>query len=123
MLTRLLNVSAYASFAAGQGLILWASSVATVSVPWALAQGLARARSDAERDAALRFSMLASIGSGVLAAAIVGAIATRFGDLLTALAVALSTLAHLPGHHDHRLAAGPAAHARRSPLCTSRKTC
>lgn len=92
MLTRLLNVSAYASFAAGQGLILWASSVATVSVPWALAQGLARARSNAERDAALRFSMLASIGSGVLAAAIVGAIATRFGNLFTVLAVALSTL-------------------------------
>jgi O-antigen/teichoic acid export membrane protein len=92
MLTRLLDVSAYAGFAAGQGLILWASSVATVSVPWALAQGLARARSDAERDAALRFSMLASIGSGVLAAAIVGAIATRFGDYVTVLAVALSTL-------------------------------
>ncbi len=92
MLTRLLNVSAYASFAAGQSMILWASSVATVSVPWALAQGLARARSNAERDAALRFSVLASIGSGVLAAAIVGAIATRFGDYLTALAVALSTL-------------------------------
>ena len=91
-LTRLLNVSAYASFAAGQGLILWASSVATVSVPWALAQGLARARSTAERDAALRFSVLASIGSGVLAAAIVGAIATRFGDYATALTVALSTL-------------------------------
>ena len=92
MLTRLLNVSAYASFAAGQGLILWASSVATVSVPWALAQGLARARSDAERDGALRFSMLASIGSGILAAAIVGVIATRFGNLFTVLAVALSTL-------------------------------
>jgi O-antigen/teichoic acid export membrane protein len=91
-LTRLLNVSAYASFAAGQGLILWASSVATVSVPWALAQGLARARSNAERDAALRFSILASIGSGVLAAAIVGAIATRFGNIFTVLAVALSTL-------------------------------
>jgi O-antigen/teichoic acid export membrane protein len=92
MLTRLLDVSAYASFAAGQGLILWASSVATVSVPWALAQGLARARSNAERDAALRFSMLASIGSGVLAAAIVGVIATRFGNFYTVLAVALGTL-------------------------------
>jgi O-antigen/teichoic acid export membrane protein len=92
ILTRLLDVSAYASFAAGQGLILWASSVATVSVPWALAQGLARARSNAERDAALRFSIMASIGSGVLVAAIVGAIATRFGNSFTVLAVALSTL-------------------------------
>ena len=92
MLTRLLNVSAYASFAAGQGLILWASSVATVSVPWALAQGLARARSNAERDVALRFSILASIGSGVLAAGLVGVIATRFGNGFTVLAVSLSTL-------------------------------
>jgi O-antigen/teichoic acid export membrane protein len=92
ILTRLLNVSAYAGFAAGQGLILWASSVATVSVPWALAQGLARARSNAERDTALRFSIMASIGSGVLVAAIVGAIATRFGNHFTVLAVSLSTL-------------------------------
>lgn len=91
MLTRLLNVTAYSSFAAGQSMILWASSIATVSVPWALAQGLARARSDAEREAALRFSTLASVGSGVFAAAIVGAIATRFGDSITALTVAVST--------------------------------
>jgi O-antigen/teichoic acid export membrane protein len=91
MLTRLLNVTAYSSFAAGQSMILWASSIATVSVPWALAQGLARARSDAEREAALRFSTLASVGSGVLAAAIVGAIATRFGDSITVLTVAVST--------------------------------
>ena len=91
MLTRLLNVTAYSSFAAGQSMILWASSIATVSVPWALAQGLARARSDAERQAAVRFSVLASAGSGVLAAAIVGAVATRFGDSVTALTVAVGT--------------------------------
>ena len=92
MLTRLLNVTAYSSFAAGQSMILWASSIATISVPWALAQGLARARSDGEREAALRFSTLASAGSGLLAAAIVGGIATRFGDSVTALTVAVSTL-------------------------------
>src|SRR6266851_1778834 len=53
MLTRLLDVTAYSSFAAGQGLILWASTVATVSVPWVLAQGMARAQSNAERGAAI----------------------------------------------------------------------
>ena len=44
LLTHLLNVAAYSTFAAGQGLILWASSVATVSVPWVLAQALVRAQ-------------------------------------------------------------------------------
>ena len=39
VLTRLLDVAAYSRFAAGQGLILWASTVATVCVPWVLAQG------------------------------------------------------------------------------------
>ena len=91
MLTRLLDVAAYSRFAAGQGLILWASTVATVSVPWVLAQSLARARSDTERGAAIRFAMLASAGSGVIAAVVVGVIATRFGGLPAALAVSGST--------------------------------
>ena len=91
MLTRLLDVAAYSSFAAGQSLILWASTIATVSVPWVLAQEMARAQSNAERGAAIRFSMLASAGSGVIAAAIVGTIATRFGGSQTALVVAFST--------------------------------
>ena len=92
LLTRLLDVSAYSRFAAGQGLILWASTVATVSVPWVLAQALARAQSDAEQDGAARFAMLASAGSGIIAAAIVGTIASRFGGSATALVLALSTL-------------------------------
>ena len=91
MLTRLLDVAAYSRFAAGQGLILWASTVATVSVPWVLAQSMARARSDTERGAAIRFAMLASAGSGVVAAVVVGVIATRFGGLPAALAVSGST--------------------------------
>jgi O-antigen/teichoic acid export membrane protein len=91
MLTRLLDVAAYSRFAAGQGLILWAATVATVSVPWVLAQSMARARSNPERGAAIRFAMLASAGSGVIAAAAVGVIATRFGGLPAALAVSGST--------------------------------
>jgi O-antigen/teichoic acid export membrane protein len=92
LLTHLLNVSAYSSFAAGQGLILWASTVATVSVPWVLAQALARAQSDTERHGATRFAMMASAGSGIIAAAIVGTIGSRFGGSATALVLALSTL-------------------------------
>ena len=78
LLTHLLDVAAYSTFAAGQGLIMWASTVAMVSVPWVLAQALARARSAAEQDSALRFAKLASAGSGVIAATVVGTIATGF---------------------------------------------
>ncbi len=91
LLTHLLSVTKYSVFAAGQGLILWATNVATVSVPWVLAQALVRAQSDSERYSAIRFAKLVSAGSGVLAAAAVGAIATRFTDVVTALVVALST--------------------------------
>ena len=91
ILTRLLNVGAYAGFAAAQSLILWATTLATVSVPWVLAQGLARARSDEERGAAVRFAKLASAGSGFVGAIVVGLIATRFGGLGMALTAGLST--------------------------------
>lgn len=91
LLTRLLDVGAYSRFAAGQGLLLWAGSMAAVSVPWVLAQALARARSDAERYAATRFAMIASAGSGVIAAMVVGIIATWFAGWLSTLALALST--------------------------------
>lgn len=91
ILTRLLGVAAYSSFAAGQGLILWASTIATVAVPMTLAQSMARARSDAEAGAAIRFSKLTAAAGGVIAAAIVGVIAIRLGGSLTALIVAAST--------------------------------
>ena len=91
LLTHLLDVTAYSRLAAGQGLILWASTVAAASVPWVLAQALARARSDAERNSATRFAKLASAGTGVIAAAVVGVITTRFAGSATAFAVALST--------------------------------
>ena len=91
LLTHLLDVAAYSTFAAGQGLILWAMSVATVSVPLVLAQALVRAQSDDERNSAIRFAKLASTGSGLIAAAAVGGIATRFASSATALVLALST--------------------------------
>ena len=91
LLTRLLDVAAYSRFAAGQGLILWASTVATVCVPWVLAQGLARARSGPERQSVTRFAKLVSVTSGVSAAAIVGVIALRFAAPTAVLALAIST--------------------------------
>jgi O-antigen/teichoic acid export membrane protein len=91
LLTRLLPVSAYSVFSAGQGLVLSAGTVATVSIPWVLAQALARARSDAERDGAVRFAMLASAGSGLIAAAVVGLTASRFGARPTVIVLAVST--------------------------------
>ncbi len=91
VLTRLLNVSEYATFAAGQGLLLWATTVATVSVPWVLAQALARAHSDAERHAATRFTMMASAGSGLIAGAVVWVISAQFAGPPAALALAVST--------------------------------
>jgi O-antigen/teichoic acid export membrane protein len=90
VLTHLLNVTQYATFAAGQGLLLWATTVATVSVPWVLAQALARANSDAERFAATRFTMLASAGSGLAAGAVVWVIAGQFASTPAALALAVS---------------------------------
>lgn len=90
VLTHLLNVAQYATFAAGQGLLLWATTVATVSVPWVLAQALARAGSDAERFAATRFTMLASAASGLLAGAVVWVIAVQFASTPAALALAVS---------------------------------
>ena len=112
LLTHLLSVTAYSRFAAGQGLILWASTVATVSVPWVLAQALVRARSDAERNSAIRFAKLAGAGSGVIAAAARRYHRNAVRGLSNGARAGLQHLRHLPGHHDHWLAAGPGAHAR-----------
>lgn len=90
LLTRLLNVSAYAKFAAGQGLVLWTSTVAIVCVPWVLAQALARAQSESERRAAIQFAKLVSIGSGLIASTFAGAIAIRFASPTTAFVLAVS---------------------------------
>ncbi|MFD3944365.1 hypothetical protein [Streptomyces sp. NPDC058579] len=91
-LTRLLDVGAYATFAAGQGLIVCTAAIAVVTVPWMLAQALARARSDAERGEAIRFAVVTAVAGGVLAAAVVGAVATEFAGLGTTLVIGASTL-------------------------------
>lgn len=91
LLTHLLNVSEYARFAAGQSLILWAMNAAVVSIPWVLAQSLARATSDQERAMATRFAKLATTVSGLVAGAVVGGIATQFAGPATVAVLAAST--------------------------------
>jgi O-antigen/teichoic acid export membrane protein len=90
LLTRLLNVSAYAEFAAGQGLILWTSTIAIVCVPWVLAQALARSQSEAERRSAIQFAKIVSSGSGLIASVVAAAIATRFASPITVIVLAVS---------------------------------
>lgn len=91
LLTHLLNVAEYAVFSAGQGLILWATNIATVSVPWVLAQSVARAKAERERNSAIRFAKLMSSGTGLIAGIVVGGIAIRLSGPETAAVVALST--------------------------------
>ncbi|MFJ2932635.1 hypothetical protein ACIO8G_07685 [Streptomyces sp. NPDC087219] len=93
ILTRLLDVSGYATFAAGQGLVVCTAAVAVVTVPWMLAQALARAGSDAERGEAVRFAMITAVVGGTVAAIAVGCVAMEFAGTLTTLAIAGSTLA------------------------------
>ncbi|MFE6071563.1 lipopolysaccharide biosynthesis protein [Streptomyces sp. NPDC056525] len=93
ILTRLLDVSGYATFAAGQGLVVCTAAVAVVTVPWMLAQALARAGSDAERGEAVRFAMVTAVVGGTVAAIAVGCVAMEFAGTLTTLAIAGSTLA------------------------------
>jgi O-antigen/teichoic acid export membrane protein len=90
VMTRLLPVADFTTFAAGQGVLLWAAAVAIVSIPWVLAQALARARSEAEKAAATRFAMVASAASGGAAVVVVSVIATQFADAPSVLALAAS---------------------------------
>ncbi|MGW0121214.1 hypothetical protein [Streptomyces sp. NPDC003327] len=92
VLTRLLDVAGYATFAAGQGLVVCASAVAVVTVPWMLAQALARAGLDAERTDAVRFAVVTAVSGGVVAAVVVGVVAAQFAGSWSIAAVAGSTL-------------------------------
>ncbi|WP_435971634.1 lipopolysaccharide biosynthesis protein [Streptomyces sp. Qhu_M48] len=93
ILTRLLDVSEYATFAAGQGLIVCTAAVAVVTVPWMLAQALARAGSDTERAEAVRFAVVTAIAGGTVAAVAVGCVAMEFAGAVTTFVIAGGTLA------------------------------
>ncbi|MFE0698880.1 lipopolysaccharide biosynthesis protein [Streptomyces sp. NPDC058872] len=93
LLTRLLDVSGYATFAAGQGLIVCTAAVAVVTVPWMLAQALARAGSDAERGDAVRFALVTAFAGGTVAAVVVACVALQFAGSAATLVIAGGTLA------------------------------
>ncbi|MET7619742.1 lipopolysaccharide biosynthesis protein [Streptomyces sp. NPDC005408] len=92
VLTRVLDVDAYATFAAGQGLVLCAATVAVVAIPWVLAQSLARARTQAERGDAVRFAVFIGTVGGILATGAVTAVAVQFAEPATTLVLAASTM-------------------------------
>ncbi|MFJ8082502.1 glycosyltransferase [Streptomyces sp. NPDC096205] len=78
LLTRLLDVDVFATVAAAQGLLLCASTVASVAIPWVLAQALARASSQTARRDAARFATGIAVLGGTLAGGIVAAVAAQF---------------------------------------------
>jgi len=92
LLTRLLDVDEFATFAAGQGLVLCAATIALVAIPWVLAQALARARSQSERGDAVRFAVVVAVTGGVLAGGTVALVATRFAGAATVAALGVVTL-------------------------------
>ena len=92
LLTRLLNVDDFATFAAGQGLVLCAATIALVAIPWVLAQALARARSQSDRGDAVRFAVVIAVTGGVLAGGTVALVATRFAGAATVAALGIVTL-------------------------------
>jgi O-antigen/teichoic acid export membrane protein/LmbE family N-acetylglucosaminyl deacetylase len=92
ILLHLLQATDYATFAAGQALLLTVGSVAQCAVPWVLAHELAGAHTDrVRRRAAVSFAILANSVGGVVAATLAGAVAARFasgpGCLVIATAV------------------------------------
>ncbi|MFF8293209.1 glycosyltransferase [Streptomyces sp. NPDC016309] len=92
LLTRLLDADSYAVFAAGQGMVQCAATIAVVAVPWVLAQALARAASQAERANAIRFAIVIAVAGGVLCGGIVAAVAAQFAGGVTTLVLAGVTL-------------------------------
>ncbi|MFC4472672.1 hypothetical protein ACFPH6_50870 [Streptomyces xiangluensis] len=91
-LTRLLDADSYAVFAAGQGLLLCAATVAIVAVPWVLAQALARAPSQAARGDAIRFAVVMATVGGIVAGGIVAAVAAQFASAATTTVLGIATL-------------------------------
>ncbi|MET9908946.1 lipopolysaccharide biosynthesis protein [Streptomyces sp. NPDC006476] len=92
LLTRLLDVHDFATFAAGQGLVLCAATIALVAIPWVLAQALARARSQSERGEAVRFAVVIAVTGGLVAGGAVALVATRFAGAATVATLGVVTL-------------------------------
>ncbi|MCE0538249.1 oligosaccharide flippase family protein, partial [Kineosporia rhizophila] len=88
-LTHLLPADRYAQFAAAQALLLTAGTVASASIPWVLAQQLARNPDPADRAALTRMALLGNCIQGLLAAAVILAVAQSFADPQTSFTLAV----------------------------------
>ena len=93
-LTWLLPARIYSMFAGGQALLLLVGTVATASVPWVVAQGIAQAPWDVDaRRHLLAFAGRMAGCQGLIAAAAVAIIAGQFADSPVRLVLALAAFA------------------------------
>ncbi|MFI7546850.1 PIG-L family deacetylase [Actinoplanes sp. NPDC049599] len=94
VLLRLLQAADYATFAAGQALLLAVGAMAQCAVPWVLAHELASARSDRlRRRAAVSFALLANTVAGLAGALVAAGVAGRFASGPARLVIAGSVVA------------------------------
>jgi glycosyltransferase involved in cell wall biosynthesis len=94
-LTWLLPVTQYPVFAGTQALLVVCGTAAAASSPWVLSQRVARSSSAAVRRDAIAFAVVLTVGEGVIAAVVVGTVASGFarGLALLPLVAAGSTFA------------------------------
>lgn len=90
-LTHLLDVGAFAVFAAGQALLLTAGTVSNAAVPWVLAQTLSTAADAGERRRAVWFGLTLNTGLGVLAGGLLYVLGLGFAGPATSLVLAVAT--------------------------------
>ncbi|WP_336923375.1 lipopolysaccharide biosynthesis protein [Aquipuribacter sp. SD81] len=90
-LTHLLDVGAFAVFAAGQALLLTAGTVSNAAVPWVLAQTLSTATGAEDRRRAVWFGLTLNTGLGVLGGALLYGLGLGFAGPRTSLVLAVAT--------------------------------
>jgi O-antigen/teichoic acid export membrane protein len=88
-LTHLLPADKYAQFAAAQALLLTAGTVASASIPWVLAQQLAKHPDRAAKAALTRMAMLGNCVQGVVAAVVILGVSRSFADPQTAFILSI----------------------------------
>ncbi len=88
-LTHLLPADKYAQFAAAQALLLTAGTVASASIPWVLAQQLAKDPDESAQAALTRMALLGNCLQGVVASVVILAVAQSFADPQTAFTLAV----------------------------------
>ncbi|SDI78984.1 Glycosyltransferase involved in cell wall bisynthesis [Frankineae bacterium MT45] len=90
-LTRLLEPAQYATFAAGQALLLTAGTIAVSSIPWILAKQLASTSLDrGGRQQIIKFALVINSVQGLIAGLVLYLIGRTFADSTTSLVLAVS---------------------------------